>query len=212
MVSDQSTPVSAFTGERRIRERRATPPVATRVDTRLEPGVTRVELGPRIAQVSWSGVWGGFLIAVGIFMVLCMLIGAIGLSMIGTGQTVTRTGANMAGWVYLCGLVALFFGGACGTRLAMVLDDATAWLEATLIWTMALVVVTLLATGVAAGAANVARGVVQSNPTIVNGGMMRAAGWIAFAGTILAWIVTVAGSFWGRAQARDRARSLRLAA
>jgi hypothetical protein len=110
------------------------------------------------------------------------------------------------------GLVALFFGGAFGTRLAMVLDEAITWLEVTLIWTFALVLVVLLGSGVLAEAATLARGVVQSNPIVANTGMMRAAGWLAFAGTILAWIVTVAGSFWGRAQARDRARTLRLAA
>jgi hypothetical protein len=78
--------------------------------------------------------------------------------------------------------------------------------------TFALVVVMLLATGVVAGAATAARGVVQSNPTVVTNGMMRSAGWIAFAGTVLAWIVTEAGSFRGEAQARNRGRALRLAA
>lgn len=38
------------------------------------------------------------------------------------------------------------------------------------------------------------------------------AAWFTFVGMIIAWIVTVVGSFWGRAQAVGRARELGLAA
>jgi len=41
--------------------------------------------------------------------------------------------------------------------------------------------------------------------------LMTAGVWLAFIGIVLAWIVTVLGSLWGRAQSRGRARTLGLA-
>ncbi|HEX5476103.1 MAG TPA: hypothetical protein VFX12_15705 [Vicinamibacterales bacterium] len=199
-----AVPLDAAARERRFVERRT-------------PSVTRVELAPALARVSWSGVWGGFLIALGIWITLAALGAGIGLSglrpnvSVGTAGLGTATGA----WLYVTGLIALFFGGAFGTRLAMVVDGAVAWLEATLIWTFALVLAMAGATAlvsVAAAYPAAAQAVVQGNPAAAATGGMSAAAWLTFIGIVVAWVVTVVGSFWGRAQARGRAHALGLAA
>ncbi len=179
--------------------------------------VTRVELAPPRARIAWSGVWGGFLIALAIWITLATLGTALGLSNVGVGSDLTATtfGKATTGWLYVTGLIALFFGGVFGARLAMVVDGAIAWLEATLIWSFALVLVTMLATtlvSVAAAHPVTANAVVQSNPALTTPGMLTAGAWLTFIGVVVAWIVTVAGSFWRRAQAQGRARSLGLAA
>jgi hypothetical protein len=57
-----------------------------------------------------------------------------------------------------------------------------------------------------------AREVVQSNPGIATGGAATTGAWFSFVGMVIAWIVTVLGSFWGRSRARSRAHALGLAA
>jgi hypothetical protein len=187
-------------------------------DRRVVPrSVTRVELAPAMSRIAWSGVWGGFLIALGIWLTLATLGTAVGLSNIGPGSNMTATTMTKASgaWLYLSGLVGLFFGGVFGTRLSMTVDGAIAWLEATLIWTFALILTTGLATGlVSLAAAHPAatQAIVQSNPAVTNPGAITAGAWLSFIGIVVAWVVTVLGSFWGRAQARGRAQALGLAA
>jgi hypothetical protein len=117
-------------------------------------------------------------------------------------------------WLYISGLIALFFGGVFGTRLALIVDDTIAWLEATLIWSFALVLSTILGTTLASIAAThpVAANEIAQAPAVTNPAAMTAGAWLAFIGIVLAWIVTVLGSLWGRAQSRGRARNLGLAA
>ena len=178
--------------------------------------VTRVELAPPVARIAWSGVWGGFLIALGIWLTLITLGTGFGLSSMGPGSNLASTISRATGaWLYVSGLIALFFGGVFGARLAMVVDGAIAWLEATLIWAFGLILITALTTtlvGVAAVHPVAATEIAQANPALANTNAMTAAAWLTFFGIVIAWIVTVLGSFWGRAQARGRAQSLGLAA
>lgn len=179
--------------------------------------VTRVELAPAVARIAWSGVWGGFLIALGIWLTLITLGTGFGLSSLGPGSNLGASTISRAtgGWLYVSGLIALFFGGVFGSRLAMVVDGAIAWLEATLIWAFALILITALTTavvGVAAVHPVAASEIAQANPALANPNALTAAAWLTFFGIVIAWIVTVLGSFWGRAQARGRAQSLGLAA
>src|SRR5215467_10132058 len=93
-------------------------------DRRRRPfgGITRVELAPATARIAWSGVWGGFVIALGIWITLATLGTAVGLSSVGvrSGLTATAFSKGTTAWLYISGLVALFFGGVFGTRLALV--------------------------------------------------------------------------------------------
>lgn len=269
------------------------------VDRRAEfTRPTRVELEPPRSRVSWSGVWGGFLLALGIWIVLAALGAAVGLSTLSPGTNLNLASFTSGSfiWMYIAALIALFFGGVFGARLAMIVDGAIAWLEASLIWVFALVLTTAVATFLAstvlthsvtaqavfseapqinadlasrdvpdllnrlndpktvdafATMSGLPRDQVQSSLASIrervaanrtdpaaavreardgltnltaqaraNGntvvqrsvpGSAKAA-WMTFIGIVIAWIVTVVGSFWGRAQAAGRARELGLAA
>jgi hypothetical protein len=175
---------------------------------------TRVQLGPAIARASWSGIWGGFLLAIGIFLVLAALVGAIGLSQANPGaslRTMTYSGGTLV-WLYIAALIGLFFGGALGTRLGMVVDSAAAWLEGSLIWVFMLLLAVGLATGIATFLASAAPAIQAQATSGVPAARMAAGGWWTFVGMIVAWIVTVLGSLWGRAAAEGRAHQLGLAA
>jgi len=201
MASADEPVFDAASPERRVRDRRVS-----------SGWGRRVELPPSMARIAWSGVWGGFLIAVGIFITLTALGTAVGLS--GARETANMPASTLgkasAAWLYLSALIALFLGGAFGTRLALIVDGAIAWLEATLIWTFALLLttafITLVGMAARAGATN---GVTESTPVMAN---PAGGAWLAFAGIVIAWIVTVLGSFWGRAQSRSRAHAIGLAA
>jgi hypothetical protein len=164
-----------------------------------------------MARIAWSGVWGGFLIAIGIWITLVVLGAAVGLSRSSADLPATF-GRASAAWLYVSALIALFFGAAFGTRLALIVDGAIVWLEATLIWTFALLLTTAFMTtlvGVAAARAGAATGMTESTPVMVN---PAGGAWLAFAGIVIAWIVTVLGSFRGRAQSVSRAHTIGLAA
>jgi hypothetical protein len=164
-----------------------------------------------MARIAWSGVWGGFLIAVGIWITLVALGAAVGLTRAGANLPVAF-GRGSAAWLYISALIALFFGAAFGTRLALILDGAIVWLEATLIWTLALLLTTTFMTtlvGVAVARAGAATGVTEPTPVMMN---PAGGAWLAFAGIVIAWIVTVLGSFRGRAQSVVRAHAIGIAA
>jgi hypothetical protein len=165
-----------------------------------------------MARIAWSGVWGGFLIAVGIWITLVALGAAVGLSRASADLPATF-GRAWAAWLYVSALIALFFGAAFGTRLALILDGAIVWMEATLIWTFALLLTAALTTtlvGVAVARAAAANGVTQSSAMIANPGARGA--WLMFAGIVIAWIITVLGSFRGRARSVNRAHMIGIAA
>jgi hypothetical protein len=186
--------------ERRVRNRRVS-----------SGWVRRDEIPPAMARIAWSGVWGGFLIAVGIWITLIALGTAVGLSRAGANLPATF-GRASAAWLYVSALIALFFGAAFGTRLALILDGAIVWLEATLIWTFALLLTafTMALLGIAAARAAAANAVTQSSTVIANPGARGA--WLMFAGIVIAWIITVLGSFRGRAQSVTRAHMIGIAA
>jgi len=93
---------------------------------------------PQGLRVSWGGVWSGFLIAVGVFMLLTVLGLAIGISSadIGQGANPTGLGIGAAIWSGLTLLVALFVGGMVATRTGMVYGKAAGMAEGALIWVL----------------------------------------------------------------------------
>ena len=196
---NEPVPFEPASHDRRVRERRVS-----------SGWRQRVELPPSMARIAWSGVWGGFLSAVGIWITLAALGAAVGLSGARGTAGAAAFGRGSAAWLYISALIALFFGGVFGTRLALIVDGAIAWLEATLIWTFALLLTTAFTTTLAgvAAAREAANGVAQSGPVVVNPG----GAWMTFIAIVIAWIVTVLGSFWGRAQSRGRAHAIGLAA
>jgi len=99
-----------------------------------------VPSGDRGLRVGWGSVWSGFLVAVGVFMLLTVLGLAIGISAadVGPGEDGNAAGLGIGAaiWSGLTLLVALFVGGMVATRTGMVYDKAAGIVEGMLIWVL----------------------------------------------------------------------------
>lgn len=147
-----ATYVEPHPHERRIGERRRDRDYATRVTT--TEGL----------RVSWGGVWGGVLVAIGLLLLLSVLGVAIGASAVDPGDTQAGTvGTGIGVWGGLSLLVALFVGGLVSTRIGAIFDRTTGFFEGVLVWAVsALLMIYLATTGVgmlASGAFGMVRGV-----------------------------------------------------
>jgi hypothetical protein len=109
-------------------------------------------------RVSWGGVWAGFLLSVGI----SILLGALGLAI---GVTVADVGPGEAGstarglgigagiWAFLTLVVALFFGGMVAARAGAVIERSTAMTQGALVWVLTILATTYIAaSGIGLGA------------------------------------------------------------
>lgn len=110
-------------------------------------------------RVSWGGVWGGVLSAVG----LLLLLGALGIAVGVTAADPRATDASTAGtaaaiWVGASLLIALFTGGVVSTRAGAIHDRATGFWEGFLVWIVSLILVAWLATS---GMTSLASGAMQ---------------------------------------------------
>ena len=77
-------------------------------------------------KVSWGGIFGGVLVALGLLMLLTALGVAVGLSAAQPGETQASTLGTAAGiWAGVCLLLALFVGGMVSTRIGAISDRAT---------------------------------------------------------------------------------------
>ena len=86
-------------------------------------------------RVSWGGIWGGVLVALGVLMLLTALGLAIGVSAVDPGQTASSTiGAGAGIWGSLSLLIALFVGGLAATRIGAITDRTTGFFEGALVW------------------------------------------------------------------------------
>jgi hypothetical protein len=102
---------------------------------------------PQGYRVNWGSVWSGFLVAVGIFMLLTVLGLAIGISAadIGQGANPSGLGIGAAVWSGLTLLVALFVGGMVATRSGMVYDKAAGMIEGFLVWVLLILTLVYMA-------------------------------------------------------------------
>jgi hypothetical protein len=89
-------------------------------------------------RVSWGGIWGGVLVAMGTLLLMTALGLAIGITTIDPGATELRTLATSAGiWTVVSLLAALFIGGLVSTRIGAVFDRTTGIFEGVLVWVVA---------------------------------------------------------------------------
>jgi hypothetical protein len=100
-------------------------------------------------RVAWGGVWSGFLVALGAFMLLAVLGMAIGVTAADVG-TASDTSARSAGisagiWGGVSLLIALFIGGLVATRSAMIHDGAAGMIEGVLIWVLSVLTLVYMA-------------------------------------------------------------------
>lgn len=101
-------------------------------------------------RVGWGSVFSGFLVGIGIFLLLTTLGLAIGISTadVGPGEQIDARGAGLGAaiWSALTLLIALFVGGMVATRAGMVHDRATGMIEGMLVWVLSMLTIIWLAT------------------------------------------------------------------
>ncbi|HVJ11713.1 MAG TPA: hypothetical protein VNC62_09105 [Burkholderiales bacterium] len=121
--------------ERRVR-------VSERRRDRLYPAILQAEG----KKVSWGGIFGGVLVAVGVLLLLAALGVAVGISAADPGQTDASTLGTGAGiWAALSLLLALFVGGMVSTRIGAISDRATGFFEGVLVWVVSILLMGYLA-------------------------------------------------------------------
>src|SRR4051812_42885180 len=124
-------------------------------------------------RVSWGGIWGGVLSAIGIMLLLGTLGMAVGITAVDPQSTDGATmGIAAAAWVGASMLIALFVGGLVSTRIGATYDGATSFWEGGLVWIVSLLLMAYLATSGVTSLASGAMGMVgtaaQSNPQVNN--------------------------------------------
>lgn len=99
-------------------------------------------------RVSWAGVWSGFLIGLGVLMLLSTLGLAIGFSTLDVGPgagDAQALGIGAGIWAGLSLLVALFVSGTIASRVSMVVDRTVAATHGALVWVLTMLGILYLA-------------------------------------------------------------------
>lgn len=126
-------------------------------------------------RVSWGGVFGGVLVAIGLLLLLTALGVAVGISAADPGSTDLSTLGTGAGiWAGVSLLLALFIGGFVATRIGAVFDRTTGFFEGVLVWVVSLLLMGYLA---ASGVGSIAGGAFK-----LVGGATQAIGAVAQTG------------------------------
>jgi hypothetical protein len=123
-------------------------------------------------RVSWGGVFGGVLVALGFLLLVTALGVAVGISAAQPGETDTGTlGAGAGIWAGVSLLVALFIGGWVSTRIGAIFDGTTGFFEGALVWVVSVLLMLYMAsTGIgmlAGGAFKLVGGAVQTLGSMV---------------------------------------------
>ena len=125
-------------------------------------------------KVSWGGIFGGVLVAVGLLILLTALGVAIGISAVQPGETEAATLGTGAGiWTAASLLLALFIGGMVSTRIGAISDGATGFFEGALVWVVSVLLVLYSASvgvsSIAGGAFSMLGGAAQTLGSAVQG-------------------------------------------
>lgn len=147
--------------DRRVSERRRTG----------YPAILRAEG----LKVSWGGIFGGVLVAVGLLLLLTALGVAVGISAAEPGQTDASTVGTGAGiWAGAALLIALFVGGLVSTRIGAISDGATGFFEGALVWVVSILLMVYFASSgvsmLAGGAFQMVGGATQAIGSVMQGG------------------------------------------
>jgi hypothetical protein len=126
-------------------------------------------------KVSWGGIFGGVLVAIGLLLLLTALGVAVGISAAQPGETQASTLGTGAGiWAGLSLLVALFVGGMVSTRIGAISDGATGFFEGALVWVVSILLMLYFASSgvsmLAGGAFQMVGGAAQAMGSVMQGG------------------------------------------
>ena len=146
-------------------------------------------------RVSWGGVWGGVLVAMGTLLLLGALGVALGATLIDPDRADPTKLAAAAGiWGAVSLLISLFMGGMVATRTGMVFDRATAGFEGMLVWIVTAILM--------AGFAGSGLGLMPDFSIDMTAG--RSAAWMGLAAMVLSLVAAVAGAMAGCRGAAER--------
>jgi hypothetical protein len=107
-------------------------------------------------RVSWGGIFGGVLVAVGLLLLLAALGVAVGITAVDPAQTqMNKLGVGAGIWAGVSLLLALFVGGLVSTRIGATFDGSTGFFSGFLVWIVSLLLVAYLA---ASGVSSLASG------------------------------------------------------
>jgi len=164
-------------------------------------------------RVSWGGIIGGVLSAVGLLLLLAALGVAVGITAVDPQSTRLGTVGTGAGiWTGVSMLLALFVGGLVATRLGATFDKTTSFFEGFLVWVVSLLLVAYLA---ASGVSSLAGGTfgmigaeamdqAQADPRAVQQmaqdvkPQAARAAWVTFGALLLSLGAAVGGAMAGR--------------
>jgi hypothetical protein len=123
-------------------------------------------------RVSWGGVFGGVLVALGFLLLMTALGVAIGISAADPGETEASTLGTGAGiWAAISLLVALFIGGWVSTRIGAIFDGTTGFFEGALVWVVSVLMMLYFASSgigmLAGGAFRLVGGAAQTLGAVV---------------------------------------------
>ena len=140
----------------------------------IERGIVTRPMTLDHIRVSWGGIWGGVLTAVGILLLLAALGAAIGITATDPTQAdAGRLGMAAGVWLGVSLLIALFVGGMVSTRTGATVDGATSFWEGALVWVVTLLAIAWLATtslaSLTGGALRVMGGAAQTAATAMQG-------------------------------------------
>jgi hypothetical protein len=126
-------------------------------------------------RVSWGGIWGGVLVAMGVLLLLTSLGLAIGISAVDPYATDAQpVGIGAAVWAAISLLLSLYVGGMVATRVGVTIDRTTGMVEGILVWVLSILLVAYLAgSGIgllASGAFKLVGGATQAIGSLVTAG------------------------------------------
>ena len=161
-------------------------------------------------RVSWGGIFGGVMVAVGLLLLLAALGVAIGITAVDR-QSSTQLGSLGVGaaiWTGVSLLLSLFLGGLVASRLGATYDRTTSFFEGFLVWIVSLLLVAYLAASGMNWVAGDTFAIMGSAPDlsmsappdVVQGITPQAAktAWITFASHILSLGAALIGAMAGR--------------
>jgi hypothetical protein len=170
------------------------------IDRRVNPVTFARPLNVEGVRVSWGGIWGGVLTAVGLLMLLASLGMAIGVT--ATADTDSGVLGRAAGiWAGVSLLVSLFVGGMVATRIGAIFDGATGFWEGALVWIVTLLAVAALATTSMSSLMGGTMRVIGTASQVASAApdaMATKAAWAAFAALVLTLLASVLGAMAGR--------------
>ena len=163
-------------------------------------------------RVSWGGVFGGVLVALGFLLLMTALGVAVGISAAQPGETDAGTlGAGAGIWAGVTLLVALFIGGWVSTRIGAIFDGTTGFFEGALVWVVSVLLMLCMAsTGLGmlfGGASKLVSGAAQALSSVLQSSQATSAAWITLGALLLSLLAAVLGAMAGRRDPVKEARA-----